>query len=361
MPGAAASMAGRQHHSAQTAAEEVREEAIISKEVLHEIPPPEARVFDGRWEKQSVNSKGISWQPKYAVLTSSTLGFAKMIDGDTEGMSHWMHSKKLSANEWELGKIFNQFDANGNGDLDIMECKACLEHLNLFSNGDDIQQLFDSLDADKSGSLDLDEFKQLAKWANVTNFVIEYIPLQEITSIEYDIVEFGRKRSVVGNEHEVKKEFEEHKSILKQCVSAIENILGVDIDGDGEVKGADKLPPWNEDTHEFHLRIMTADEGHNSGKTYVHRILKDQAQGWWDALQKTTRERKDYVARKQLEDKYGHSRWSLARALTHKMYQSNAFQYSTAATILMAFTLDICESQVLPNKGTYTESVFIGA
>ena len=59
MPGAAASMAGRQHHSAQTAAEEVREEAIISKEVLHEIPPPEARVFDGRWEKQSVNSKGI--------------------------------------------------------------------------------------------------------------------------------------------------------------------------------------------------------------------------------------------------------------------------------------------------------------
>ena len=58
----------------------------------------------------------------------------------------------------------------------------------------------------------------------------------------------------------------------------------------------------------------------------------------------------------------GPPRWSqTARALTHKMYQSNAFQYSTAATILMAFTLDICESQVLPNKGTYTESVFIGA
>ena len=25
----------------------------------------------------------------------------------------------------------------------------------------------------------------------------------------------------------------------------------------------------------------------------------------------------------------------------------------------MAFTLDICESQVLPNKGTYIESVFM--
>ena len=141
-----------------------------------------------------------------------------MIDGDTEGMSHWMHSKKLSANEWELQKIFNQFDANGNGDLDIMECKACLEHLNLFSNGDDIQQLFDSLDADKSGSLDLDEFKQLAKWANVTNFVIEYIPLQEITVLEYDIVEVGCRRSVVGVEYEVKKEFEEHRSIWKQII-----------------------------------------------------------------------------------------------------------------------------------------------
>ena len=63
---------------------------------------------------------------------------------------------------------------------------------------------------------------------------------------------------------EVKKEFEENKSILKQCVSAIENILGVDIDGDGEVKGNDKIPPWNEDTHEFHLRIMTADHGHRN-------------------------------------------------------------------------------------------------
>ena len=71
------------------------------------MPPPEERVFDGKWEKKAVTGKGVIWQPKYAVLTSSTLGFAKMIDGDTEGMSHWMQSKKMSAKEWELEKIFN--------------------------------------------------------------------------------------------------------------------------------------------------------------------------------------------------------------------------------------------------------------
>ena len=114
MPGAGASAASTSAHNhhrhiAQTAAKEVREEALISKEVLNEIPPPEARVIDGKWEKKSVTSKGIIFQPKYAVLTASTLGFAKMIDGDTESMSHWMHSKKLSAKEWELEKIFNQF------------------------------------------------------------------------------------------------------------------------------------------------------------------------------------------------------------------------------------------------------------
>jgi voltage-gated sodium channel len=343
------------HQIAQTSAEEG---AIISKEVLYEIPPPEERVFDGKWEKKAVTSKGVIWQPKYAVLTASTLGFAKVIDGDAKGTSHWMHNKKLRVKEWELESIFHQFDVNGNGTLEIMECKACLEHLNLYSNSDDIQRLFHSLDADNSASLDLDEFKQLAKWAHISNFVLDYIPLQEITVLEYDIVEVGRRRSVVGVEFEVKKEFEEHKSVWKQIVGAVEDIVGVDIDEDGEV-GADKLPDWNENTHEFHLRIMTADEGHNSAKTYVHRIPKDQAQLWWDALRKTIRERKVYVARKQLEDKYGHSRWSLARALMHKMYQSDAFQYLTALAILLAFTLDICESQMLPTEGTYAANVFL--
>jgi voltage-gated sodium channel len=330
----------------------------ISKEVLYEIPPPEERVFDGKLERKCITSKGVSWQSKYAVLTAGALMFAKAMDGETKDMAHWMHTKKLSAKEWELESIFKRFDANGNGNLDIMECRACLEHMELFSNGDDIQRIFESLDADNSGSLEIEEFKQLAKWAHVTNFVTDYIPLEDITGIDYDIVEIGRKRSVVGIEQEVKKQFEENNSILKKYVGAIESIVGMDIDGDGE-EGTDKLRPWNEDTHEFHLSIMTVDGGHNSGKTYVHRVPKGQAQFWWDLLQTTIQKRKVYAARKQLEDEYGHSRWSLARAITHQLYQSNAFQYTVALVILMAFALDICKSQMLPTRGSYSESVFL--
>jgi hypothetical protein len=332
-------------------------QSIISQEILYEIPAPEDRIFSGKWEKKTISSKGISWQPKFVVLTESILAFAKMLEGQTDGMEHWMHSKKLSAKEWELERIFRMFDANGNGTLDLIECKSCLEHLKLWSNDEDIQLLFDHLDADGSGHLDMSEFKHLAKWAHVTNFVVEYIPLQEIISIEYDIVRRAGMRSV---QHSMEKteETPERKGLLRSCLSFVEGMMGVDIDGDGD-DGAEKLPPWDEDTHEFHLIIITADEGHNSGKTFVHRIAKDQAQTWYDLLRKNVRRRRIYVARRQLEEQYGHSRWTLVRALTHKMYLSNTFQYSTAAAILMAFTLDICESQILPGEGTYGESIFM--
>jgi voltage-gated sodium channel len=351
------------HRLADTSGSLKEDERKTPKEVLLEIPPPEDRVLGGKWEKMTITGKGVRWQPKYAVLTKSTLGFAKMITGggDDKEMSHWMHSKKLSAKDWELEQIFKQFDANGNGELDVLEVQACLEHMKLWSNGEDIQSLFDSLDTDNSASIDIDEFKQLAKWAHATNFVVEYIPLEDISGIEYEIVDIGRKRSVLGIESQetmISRKSSVTKGSIKQCIDAIESILGIDIDGDGE-DGSPQLPAWNEATHEFHLRIMTAERGHNSGKTYVHRVSQHDAQAWWELLNKTTRARQKCVARMELEVEFGHSRWALARALTHRMYQSNPFQYTTAFFILMAFALDICESQVLPAKGTYEERVFM--
>jgi hypothetical protein len=44
--------------------------------------------------------------------------------------------------------------------------------------------------------------------------------------------------------------------------------------------------------------------------------------------------------------KYGHSKYSMARAKTRIMYESEAFQMSTDLIIVLAFVLDMCEAQV---------------
>ena len=164
----------------------------------------------------------------------------------------------------------------------------------------------------------------LAKYASITNYVVDYIPLQEIREVEWEIVpkEGQRRRKV--------KSMEEEEVVVETpgCLAALESILGVDIDGDGD-DGSEKLPPWNPETHELHFLITTVEDGHNSGKTYVHQLPPEDAQTWIDTLRDTVSVCKRRVAREELESKYGESRWTLMRALVHKTYHGNMFQYTT--------------------------------
>ena len=114
----------------------------------------------------------------------------------------------------------------------------------------------------------------LAKYASITNYVVDYIPLQEIREVEWEIVpKEGQRR------RKVKSVDEEEEVETPGCLAALESILGVDIDGDGD-DGSEKLPPWNPETHELHFLITTVEDGHNSGKTYVHQLPPEDAQTW---------------------------------------------------------------------------------
>jgi len=67
--------------------------------------------------------------------------------------------------------------------LDVDETGRALIDLQLYSSDADVHVLFDALDTDKSGDLDWEEFKVLTKLAQTTNFVVDYIPLQEIFEV----------------------------------------------------------------------------------------------------------------------------------------------------------------------------------
>ena len=53
--------------------------------------------------------------------------------------------------------------------------------------------------------------------------------------------------------------------------------------------------------------------GHNSGKTYIHRLEDSEAQEWLDTLQEAVKSARMRAEMAELHDKYGQSRWTLLR------------------------------------------------
>ena len=86
--------------------------------------------------------------------------------------------------------------------------------------------------------------------------------------------------------------------------------------------------------------------GHNSGKTYIHRLEDSEAQEWLDTLREAVKSARMRAEMAELHEKYGQSRWTLLRAKTHRFYNSEGFQTLTAFLILFAFFTDIVDSQV---------------
>ena len=147
-------------------------------------------------------------------------------------------------------------------------------------------------------------------------------------------------------------------SILRRCTnntieslkSFIEGATGFDFDGDGNVGSDWQVHPYDFEANEFHLIIGTVEGGHNSGKNYVHRIANEDAQAWYELIHRQVRLAKEASRQRKIEEKYGTSRYSMYRAIVHRAYTSNTFQYSVAFVIVFAFFLDMVEAQILPAR-----------
>ena len=355
---------------------------------LSAIPPKLMRIFEGPMEKKAIGSSGIKWHGRYATLTDFHLSFAKQLDMNSAEALHWMHTKKLPTSVSVLEEIFERVDADGNGTLDLEEAKACLIELQLYSNDQDVQILFEALDVDRSGALSLEEFLDLTKKAHAANHVVDYIPLVEIKDVKAEIHRkgvvapfLGDKgrgdcRPIIQGNNDVGLERPNaaslmpldtvavktnlKQSFLRTCVNYLEAATGMDIDGDGKADKAVRyrLPEHDPSVSEVHIVIATIEGGHNAGKTYIHRVPESDAQAWLGAVTSAVKEAKAAALKKALELKYGHSKYSMARAKSHMVYQSERFQMLTAFFILSAFALDICEAQLLPVQGSRTGFIF---
>jgi hypothetical protein len=220
---------------------------------------------------------------------------------------------------------------------------------------------------DRSGTLSLEEFLDLTKKAHAANYVVDYIPLVDITEVKAEI---HRKAVIVHSDDDVRSEGPNIASVmpsdtdrktpsfLNTYVKRLEVATGMDIDGDGKTDTGERVPEHDPRVSEVHIVIATIEGGHNSGKTYIHRVPESDAQAWLGAVTSAVKEAKAAALKKELVLKYGHSTYSMLRAKSQIAYQSERFQILTASFILSAFALDICEAQLLPEQGSRTGFIF---
>ena len=357
-------------------------------------PPKHLRLMEGEMEKEVLSRDGLKFHKRVAMMTEDALCFTRVVHPSQAAIASTLAQSETKS-VWELRQVFNKYDSDENGVLDIQEATSCLIELEMYTTAEDISVLFQALDVDQSGFLDWEEFVVLARQASASNIVADYIPLHEIEGITYDLVavvtaehrfagctaEAGQlvadasfrnsipksmqdKRRRGDDNSEDSDEFDRYnESTYATCRELvvnsyrrmegwIENVTGLDFDGDGNI-GADWLvEDYDKERYEFHLILSTSADGFNSGRTYVLRVSPDMAQEWFKNIHQCVRQAKEKNKATRLVEKYGSSRYSMIRAITHKVYLSNGFQYATASVIIVAFILDMVEAEMLPDKGT---------
>jgi hypothetical protein len=93
------------------------------------------------------------------------------------------------------------------------------------------------------------------------------------------------------------------------------------------------------------LLIQTKEDGYNSGRLYVNMLKSTEAQDWLDLLHLHTRNAVQQHDRQEMEEEFGSSRLSLARAKARRFFNSTPFQCMTAFFICGGFLCDIFEAQ----------------
>ena len=101
------------------------------------------------------------------------------------------------------------------------------------------------------------------------------------------------------------------RSISARILSGLENMTGLDIDGDGQIQS--EHAEYDPNTDEVHMLITTIEGGHNSGKTYILRLPGLDVADWMDTLTNAVKKAKAAKERRFLEEEFGYSKMSRFR------------------------------------------------
>jgi hypothetical protein len=228
----------------------------------------------------------------------------------------------------EARKVFAWFDEDCKGNLDRDEFRsAMMTILGRLVTEEELDVLWSEFDEDGDGLINTNEFEHRHKQAPGVGEIEQALG-------DTEVVESNSMSSFLDSLQSRRRKFGKGKSCL--------------------------VPEHVPRGSEVHIIITTQEGGHNSGRTYIHRVPESMTEAWLEALTSAIGKAKNAAFQKEFEIKYGHSTYSVARAKSHILHHSEGFQMLTAFFILCAFALDICEAQLLPTKGSRDfETIFI--
>ena len=136
-------------------------------------------------ERKFLTHKGIEYKPRYAVLSANYIAFTKALaPSEAERYKHW---PDVQLNSNELYEVFMKHDKDSSHSLDVSQVGQALQELNLYDTEEATHQLFNQLDINNSGDLDWAEFNVLAKQSAWRHHVVDFIPLDEIIALDFEV------------------------------------------------------------------------------------------------------------------------------------------------------------------------------
>ena len=350
------------------------------------LPPNDQWLFSGDMMKQVVTAKGIKWNRRFAVLLRDHLTFSKPYDPEIADDIPDLEPSELQA-------MFDRYDYSRDGLLQRQEARDAMVSLKVFTTEAEFDRIYSFLDADASGELDFKEFSVLASRQAVARVVLDYIPLEEITQVDFEVhakarasqssakmpastgmdkgmdkIEAVDKIQKSGSriqrpastdvasesspDGEVRQSWD-----IRKLGSSVKSLLQRDVNGGGKTDNV-VIPDYDPSTHELHLIISTAEHGHNMGRVFIHVLPHSAAPEWIGRLSHASKAALQRKQQRELEEVYGHSAWSYRRAQANVVYNSFTFQMLTFALIVLGFVIDMAEAQILPTEGSQEEEIF---
>ncbi|XP_076901571.1 putative calcium-binding protein CML23 [Bidens hawaiensis] len=138
-----------------------------------------------------------------------------------------MTDKSSNANTIDVEKVFNKFDANGDGQIDITELGSVLGALGSATPEEELKAVMAEIDTDGDGVIDIHEFAEFQRRGCTS---ADADAADKELREAFDLYDRDKNGKISAAElHSVLKSLGE-KCSLKDCGKMIQS---VDVDGDG--------------------------------------------------------------------------------------------------------------------------------